>query len=1060
LSSLLFVSVGIRANVAESEPNDDFTNAQRVGVNTTVNAHMSPQDKDDYFVVEVPSDGTFTISTCSDAALRLDRMYVCVQDGSEFKERNSKDMDGKGEAGRVEKLIISDVKAGTYYVHVTRYNGEGDYTIAFAHTPSEYANDAEPNDDFEHAQAIALDTDVQGHLGYYSLSSDKDVWDWYKIELPADGTVDFQTTTETTLRLGRLRVYRQNGEDISERCSKDMDANNKDTTIVFTVSDLAKGTYYFSLNHYGGYGGYVLNCNFTSNTYASDDEPNNEWTQAQPIACGQDIQGHLGYINVSNEKDIYDWYRIDLPADGSVVFRTTTETTLRLGRIWIHALDGNVIHERCSKDMDAYNKDTTIVYTVSDLAKGTYYFSLKQYDGCGGYIINCDFAPDRFFSDNVTYTEKNPYQLTKNKAFYTTLGYTYYNDTRKEQWYSFTTDKPATLEIQPDTTLSLCLGIVEVFKKKPDGTWASLYRERLERTYRSFDISEAGDYLVCVPRYSGQGGVSVRYGEDESGLITPGSAIRVIVEGRNTVRKGVPCQNTLVVRNTSDKKTGSLLVALSNTEDINILKINLSDIHGRYGEDMYFEDICDSDSSVVLYIPSLAPFEDYKVLVTSEGVGDIDYVAPYHRGTKSITGTILVAGAIGFAVDACVDAAGDWLKGKVKEQVGELSDSEAEAYRRCMGLTRQQYEDTKYSGDGYGACVAKKAMEKTMKGVMAAVPGGKTAMNIGEKVAESADIITCMRRKLWYWVGKQTGAIPDDGSQIYDAKVGVNGVVASWDPNEMVGPQGTGEQHYIGQTKTIDYTILFENKAEAGAPAYRVRVFNDLDTTVFDASTVRFGATSHDGVGYNWKMSRNGNRLSWDIEGIELPPNKVAPEGEGFVTFSVDLKPGLTDGTQIANKATIIFDKNTPIETNVYSNVLDLEAPVTTMLSAKMKDSTNIVVTCKSNDSKSGAATYQLYASLEGSPYILQGIYPAGDIIFTAPCDGLYSFYILAVDNAGNTETTIPQAISISTDLIPVSSDPLRPDSDAVYDIYGRRVENPFNHPGIYIQQGRKLLIH
>ena len=56
---------------------------------------------------------------------------------------------------------------------------------------------------------------------------------------------------------------------------------------------------------------------------------------------------------------------------------------------------------------------------------------------------------------------------------------------------------------------------------------------------------------------------------------------------------------------------------------------------------------------------------------------------------------------------------------------------------------------------------------------------------------------------------------------------------------------------------------------------------DELDENVFDLSSVRFGETSHDGVGYNWKMIREGNKLSWDIEGIELPPNVNAPEGEG-----------------------------------------------------------------------------------------------------------------------------------------------------------------------------------
>ena len=186
--------------------------------------------------------------------------------------------------------------------------------------------------------------------------------------------------------------------------------------------------------------------------------------------------------------------------------------------------------------------------------------------------MNCAFTPNPYYTNDIIYTKDSPCQLVYNKANYTTLGYTHsYNEGRMEMWYSFSTSEPTTLEIQPDTTKSLIIGVVEIWKKGEDGTYSNrIYSERLERTYRSFEISEPGDYLVYVPRYNNRnscGGISVRYGDDESGMTVPGSVIRVSVEGRNTVRKGVPCQNTVVVRNTSDKKTGSFLLAMAATDD-------------------------------------------------------------------------------------------------------------------------------------------------------------------------------------------------------------------------------------------------------------------------------------------------------------------------------------------------------------------------------------------------------------------------------------------------------------------------------------------------------------
>ena len=41
-----------------------------------------------------------------------------------------------------------------------------------------------------------------------------------------------------------------------------------------------------------------------------------------------------------------------------------------------------------------------------------------------------------------------------------------------------------------------------------------------------------------------------------------------------------------------------------------------------------------------------------------------------------------------------------------------------------------------------------------------------------------------------------------------------------------------------------------------------------------------------------------------------LPPNKTAPEGEGFIRYRVKHDPGLISGTRIDARASIVFDTN------------------------------------------------------------------------------------------------------------------------------------------------------
>jgi fimbrial isopeptide formation D2 family protein len=276
--------------------------------------------------------------------------------------------------------------------------------------------------------------------------------------------------------------------------------------------------------------------------------------------------------------------------------------------------------------------------------------------------------------------------------------------------------------------------------------------------------------------------------------------------------------------------------------------------------------------------------------------------------------------------------------------------------------------------------------------------------------------------------------------KVHDEKLGCNSIVKSWDPNEMLGPVGYGDENYIGKTQTINYRITFENKAEATAPAYRIRISDVLDENVFDLSTVRFNGTSHDNAGFGWKINREGNKLTWDIEGIELPPNVNAPEGEGYVDFSVDLKPGLKSNTKIKNKATIIFDYNEPIETNEYVNTLDLNAPEAITDEAILKDG-KVVIKCNGSDGESGVGYYDYYASYKKGSYQYIGcsdeefefVIPEG----TDASD--YAFMAMAVDNVGNVQEEPTAAVAVTG----IHNIPYEMNSEGgIYTLEGMKVGN------------------
>jgi hypothetical protein len=158
--------------------------------------------------------------------------------------------------------------------------------------------------------------------------------------------------------------------------------------------------------------------------------------------------------------------------------------------------------------------------------------------------------------------------------------------------------------------------------------------------------------------------------------------------------------------------------------------------------------------------------------------------------------------------------------------------------------------------------------------------------------------------------------------------------VSSYDPNEMIGPSGFGDEHYIKPAPEMSYTVTFENKSTATAPAHEVFVTDTLDKSRYDLES--FGFTSFgwadttirvEGqnmkeftqdvkleaknmiVRVNGKLDTEKGVASWSFITLDqkgnveedpdkgfLVPNNSNHEGEGFVTFAINHLDGLANG--------------------------------------------------------------------------------------------------------------------------------------------------------------------
>jgi RHS repeat-associated protein len=204
--------------------------------------------------------------------------------------------------------------------------------------------------------------------------------------------------------------------------------------------------------------------------------------------------------------------------------------------------------------------------------------------------------------------------------------------------------------------------------------------------------------------------------------------------------------------------------------------------------------------------------------------------------------------------------------------------------------------------------------------------------------------------------------IPDDVLDLYGLYEGPESV-ASDDPNEKLGPAGLGGQRVVSPNSQHAYTVYFENLASATAPAQEVLVTDQLDRNL-DWSTVQlteiaWGDTAlpitssppfTDRVTVadhrpdqpkSWWVDvaadlSPAGQLSWQLTMLDpatgelpsdplagfLPPNDASGRGEGHVAFTVDQLPDLATGTEITNRASIVFDVNEAIVTNTWSNTV------------------------------------------------------------------------------------------------------------------------------------------
>ena len=166
-------------------------------------------------------------------------------------------------------------------------------------------------------------------------------------------------------------------------------------------------------------------------------------------------------------------------------------------------------------------------------------------------------------------------------------------------------------------------------------------------------------------------------------------------------------------------------------------------------------------------------------------------------------------------------------------------------------------------------------------------------------------------------VGKFGPTLTIDAGDLY-GPVGVRSI----DPNDIM----SYPKQYVLPGETVNFIVHFENLANATAPAYNITVTAYLDKG-FNMSTLKLSSVSHPDKLKHVTVDNSTNTITWYFENIALPPNKNPPEGEGYVSFSINVNDTLPLGYNLLSYARIVFDYNPPLNTSVLRHIVDYAAP-------------------------------------------------------------------------------------------------------------------------------------
>jgi len=147
-----------------------------------------------------------------------------------------------------------------------------------------------------------------------------------------------------------------------------------------------------------------------------------------------------------------------------------------------------------------------------------------------------------------------------------------------------------------------------------------------------------------------------------------------------------------------------------------------------------------------------------------------------------------------------------------------------------------------------------------------------------------------------------------------------------------------------------------------------------------------------------------------------LPPDEIAPQGVGFVAYTVGTKSQLQTGATINAMATVVFNTNAPLDTNSIFNTIDSAAPTSSvdpLPALTLSESLSISwagIDDAGGATGSGVGAFDVFVAIDGGEFALwQANTNEHSAIYDGEFGHQYEFYSVATDHVGHRQS-VPAA--------------------------------------------------